>query len=86
MQEDAFRVTRLKPDFKKGWFLLAKALWKDTTLRLGLGVKAMMQGRNWRSRAWKIIQLNGEFFANSPKDLKAPKSGEIQHFHKPFSV
>jgi hypothetical protein len=29
-QEDAFRVTRLKPDFKKGWFLLAKALWKDS--------------------------------------------------------
>jgi len=28
-KEDAFRVTRLKPDFKKGWFLLAKALWKE---------------------------------------------------------
>ena len=29
-QEDAKEVIRLKPDFKKGWFLLAKALWKDS--------------------------------------------------------
>ena len=27
-QEDARQVTRIQPDFKKGWFLLAKALWK----------------------------------------------------------
>ena len=28
-QEDARQVIRLKPDFKKGWFLLAKALWRE---------------------------------------------------------
>mmetsp|Transcript_9297 Transcript_9297/g.17131 ORF Transcript_9297/g.17131 Transcript_9297/m.17131 type:complete len:403 (-) Transcript_9297:48-1256(-) len=31
-QEDARHVIRLKPDFKKGWFLLAKALWKEGLL------------------------------------------------------
>ncbi|CAE7761906.1 sti1 [Symbiodinium pilosum] len=31
-QEDAKEVIRLKPDFKKGWFLLAKALWKEGRL------------------------------------------------------
>lgn len=28
-REDALRVTQLKPDFMKGWFLLAKAHWKE---------------------------------------------------------
>ncbi|CAE8630478.1 unnamed protein product [Polarella glacialis] len=28
-REDAIRVTQLKPDFAKGWFLLAKAMWKE---------------------------------------------------------
>lgn len=31
-QEDARKVTEVKPDFKKGWFLLAKALWKEGQL------------------------------------------------------
>eukprot|EP00927_Polykrikos_kofoidii_P062272 TRINITY_DN57081_c0_g1_i1.p1 TRINITY_DN57081_c0_g1~~TRINITY_DN57081_c0_g1_i1.p1 ORF type:complete len:417 (+),score=54.96 TRINITY_DN57081_c0_g1_i1:122-1372(+) len=28
-REDARKATQLKPDFMKGWFLLAKALWKE---------------------------------------------------------
>ena len=49
-QEDAFRVTRLKPDFKKGWFLLAKALWKDSAWGL-LGVLDLHGGK------WKVLEL-----------------------------
>eukprot|EP00931_Biecheleriopsis_adriatica_P006973 TRINITY_DN108314_c0_g1_i1.p1 TRINITY_DN108314_c0_g1~~TRINITY_DN108314_c0_g1_i1.p1 ORF type:complete len:427 (-),score=56.07 TRINITY_DN108314_c0_g1_i1:4-1260(-) len=53
-REDAKRVTLLKPDFMKGWFLLAKSLWKEGSL---------LEAKNEIDKALSLLPEDAELLA-----------------------
>ena len=55
-------MIQLKPDFKKGWFLLAKALWKDVC-RLVQHLLGQLPAQ--------ILALQEGRFADAKKELDA---------------